>query len=62
MKREERDGGSGWETEATMYEQAQGGCPDSLNELMRRVEGVERQRGVLYSLKQHRTRQRQHWH
>ncbi len=40
MEAEKRSGGSSWTTEATLYEQAQGGCSESLNELMGRHEGL----------------------
>ncbi len=53
MEREKRSGGSSWATEATLYEQAQGGCSESLNELMGRHEGLVRaivQRQWLLSL------------
>lgn len=42
MEREKGSGGSSWTTEATLYEQAQRGCSESLNELMRRHEGLVR--------------------
>jgi len=53
MEARKRSGGSSWETEATLYEQAQGGCSESLNELMGRHEGLVRlivQRQWLLSL------------
>ena len=42
MEREKRSGGSSWATEATLYEQAQRGCSESLDELMGRHEGLVR--------------------
>jgi hypothetical protein len=39
MEAKKRSGGSSWETEATLYEQAQGGCSESL---MGRHEGLVR--------------------
>ncbi len=42
MEREKRNSGFSWATEATLYEQAQGGCQASLNELMERHEGLVR--------------------
>jgi RNA polymerase sigma factor (sigma-70 family) len=40
MDQGERRGGSSWQTEATLFEQAQGGCSESVNELMERHEGL----------------------
>jgi RNA polymerase sigma factor (sigma-70 family) len=53
METEKGSGGSSCTTEATLYEQAQGGCSESLNELMLGHEGLVRaivQRQWLYSL------------
>ena len=42
MIHEDRRSGSSWQTEATLFEQAQGGCTESLNELIQRHEGLVR--------------------
>ena len=64
MKSAEETGGFGWQTEATQYEQAQGGCQESLNRLLAQHEGLVRygvHRQELYGLSYEEALQAGRW-